>query len=180
MGHGFLYQSDAAGRIGAIFARSQNPHGRREKVGFGGSSAARGSPESSSKFAILSDSARYPSGPRERSAKPPFVGSNPTRASKLPVSNQWITTFSSFPESPTWKHLGTFGNTGEKGLFQPLDCAPVRAWNRMRVQVQRGLNGRVSQLLLRDLGGYADIVQDESVHVAKLMPRFEEIRTTCA
>ncbi len=50
----------------------------------------------------------------------------------------------------------------------------------MRVQVQRGLNGRVSQLLLRDLGGYADIVQDESVHVAKLMPRFEEIRTTCA
>jgi hypothetical protein len=25
--------------------------------------------------------ARYPSGPRERSAKPPFVGSNPTRAS---------------------------------------------------------------------------------------------------
>src|SRR6266699_2295351 len=97
MGHGFLYQSDAAGRIGAIFARSQNPHGRREKVGFGGSSAARGSPESSSKFAILSDSARYPSGPRERSAKPPFVGSNPTRASKLLVSNQWITAFVSFP-----------------------------------------------------------------------------------
>src|SRR5256714_10032685 len=93
MGHGFLYQSDAAGRIGAIFARSQNPHGRREKVDFGGSSAARGSPESTSKFAILSDSARYPSGPRERSAKPPFVGSNPTRASKLLVSNQWITTF---------------------------------------------------------------------------------------
>src|SRR2546423_7768660 len=70
MGHGFLYQSDAAGRIGAIFARSQNPHGRREKVDFGGSSAARGSPKSTSKFAILSDSARYPSGPRERSANP--------------------------------------------------------------------------------------------------------------
>lgn len=33
-------------------------------------------------FAILKVSARYPSGPRERSAKPPFVGSNPTRASK--------------------------------------------------------------------------------------------------
>src|SRR2546430_4034672 len=109
MGHGFLYQSDAAGRIGAIFARSQNPHGRREKVDFGGSSAARGSPESTSKFAILSDSARYPSGPRERSAKPPFVGSNPTRASKLLVSNQWITAFVSFPESPIWEHLGTTG-----------------------------------------------------------------------
>jgi hypothetical protein len=35
-------------------------------------------------FAILSWSwARYPRGPRERSAKPPFVGSNPTRASNL-------------------------------------------------------------------------------------------------
>ena len=34
-------------------------------------------------FVILKDSARYPSGPRERSAKPPFVGSNPTRASNL-------------------------------------------------------------------------------------------------
>src|SRR5437762_5225191 len=33
-------------------------------------------------FGILDNPARYPSGPRERSAKPPFVGSNPTRASK--------------------------------------------------------------------------------------------------
>src|SRR5438105_12813798 len=33
-------------------------------------------------FGILENPARYPSGPRERSAKPPFVGSNPTRASK--------------------------------------------------------------------------------------------------
>ena len=39
----------------------------------------------SGRFAILKDSARYPSGPRERSAKPPFVGSNPTRASNLRV-----------------------------------------------------------------------------------------------
>ncbi len=39
-------------------------------------------PESPGRFAILKDSARYPSGPRERSAKPPFVGSNPTRASR--------------------------------------------------------------------------------------------------
>src|SRR5712664_4671734 len=42
-------------------------------------------PESLGRFAILKDSARYPSGPRERSAKPPFVGSNPTRASKPDV-----------------------------------------------------------------------------------------------
>src|SRR6266513_4800723 len=122
MGHGFLYQSDAAGRIGAIFARSQNPHGRGEKVGFGGSSAARGSPENSSRFAILSDSARYPSGPRERSAKPPFVGSNPTRASKLLVSNQWITVFVSFPESPIWEHLGTTGKRASSRLSIARRC----------------------------------------------------------
>jgi len=40
------------------------------------------------------------------------------------------------------------------------------------VKVQRGLDSSVSQLLLRDLGGYADIVQDGSVYVAKLMPRY--------
>src|SRR6266576_3510785 len=142
MGHGFLYQSDAAGRIGAIFARSQNPHGRREKVDFVGSSAARGSPESSSKFAILSDSARYPSGPRERSAKPPFVGSNPTRASKLLVSNQWITAFVSFPESPIWEHLGTTGKRASSRLSIARRCVS-------------GLDRSVPQLLLRDLGGYA-------------------------
>src|SRR6266568_4871341 len=85
-----------------------------------------------------------------------------------------------FCRIPGIPNLGTFGNNCEKGLFQPLDCGPVCAWNRMLVQVQRGLNGRVSRLLLRDLGGYADIVQDESVHVAKFMPRFEEIRTMSA
>src|SRR6266404_5848227 len=36
-----------------------------------------------------------------------LTGSNPTRASKLPVSNQRITTFAGFPPSPTWEHLGT-------------------------------------------------------------------------
>ena len=41
----------------------------------------------------------------------------------------------------------------------------------MRVKVQRGFDAGMAQLLLRDLGGYADIVQDGSVYVAKLMPR---------
>jgi len=76
--------------------------------------------------------------------------------------------FRFFPAIP---NLGTFGNNWEESLFQTLDCTPVCVWNRMRVEVQRGLDGRVSQLLLRDLGGYADIVQDGSVYVAKLMPR---------
>src|SRR5437870_4344332 len=70
MGHRLLHQPDATRRISAISARSQDSHGRGEKVEIGGGEVARGSPESSSKFAILIDSARYPSGPRERSAKP--------------------------------------------------------------------------------------------------------------
>jgi len=72
--------------------------------------------------------------------------------------------------------LGTIA----KGASSNLSIALLGASNRMRVQVQRGLNGRVSRLLLRDLGGYADVVQDGSVHVAKFMPRFEEIRTMSA
>src|SRR6267154_4243039 len=83
MGHGLLHQTNTAGRIGAVLARSKDSHGRGEKVGVYASTVAGGCPKSSSKFAILRDSARYPSGPRERSAKPPFVGSNPTRASKF-------------------------------------------------------------------------------------------------
>ena len=130
-----------------------------------GACAAAGMPSACASFAILKSSARYPSGPRERSAKPPFVGSNPTRASKLLVSNQWITTFVSFPESPTWEQLG-------KELFRTLNCTPMCIRNRVSVKVQRGLDSSVSQLLLRDLGGYTDIVQDGSVYVAKLMPRY--------
>src|SRR6267143_2525212 len=82
MGHRLLHQSNTSGRIGAVLARSKDSHGRGEKVGVYANTVAGGCPKSSSKFAILRDSARYPSGPRERSAKPPFVGSNPTRASK--------------------------------------------------------------------------------------------------
>src|SRR5207253_9589650 len=43
--------------------------------------------------------------------------------------------------------------------------------NHMRVEVQRGLDRSVPQLLLRDLGGYADVVQDRSMNVTQLMPR---------
>src|SRR5882762_1169394 len=113
MGHRFLYQPDAAGRIGAILARSQDSLGCREKVEVGGSDVARGSPECPSKFAILKDSARYPSGPRERSAKPPFVGSNPTRASKLSRFKSMDYNFRFFPVIP---NLGTFGNNWKKSL----------------------------------------------------------------
>src|ERR1700682_2820090 len=86
MGHGLLHQSNTSGRIGAVLARSKDSHGLGEKVGAGGNNVARRWPERPSRFAILRDSARYPSGPRERSAKPPFVGSNPTRASRFSLS----------------------------------------------------------------------------------------------
>jgi hypothetical protein len=72
---------------------------------------------------------------------------------------------------PAIRNLGTFGNNWKKGLFQTLNCTPMCIRNRMSVKVQRGLDSSVSQLLLRDLGGYADIVQDRGVYVAKLMPR---------
>src|SRR5713101_545477 len=83
MGHRLLHQPDAAGGIGAIPARSANSHDGGEKVKAGGRKPAPGPPKTLARFVILQDSARYPSGPRERSAKPPFVGSNPTRASKV-------------------------------------------------------------------------------------------------
>src|SRR6266702_822351 len=81
MGHRLLHQSHAAGGIGAIPARSANSHDSVEKVKAGGRKAPPQPPKTLARFVILQDSARYPSGPRERSAKPPFVGSNPTRAS---------------------------------------------------------------------------------------------------
>src|SRR5712691_917144 len=109
MGHRLLHQSHAAGGIGAIPARSANSHDGGEKVKAGGRKAPPQPPKTLARFVILQDSARYPSGPRERSAKPPFVGSNPTRASTFLPSNQLITTSASFPESPTWEHLGTTG-----------------------------------------------------------------------
>src|SRR2546425_563292 len=103
MGYRLLHQSPPARGIGAIPARGANSHDSREKVKAGGRKARPPTPKNFARVVILQDSARYPSGPRERSAKPPFVGSNPTRASKLLVSNQWITTFGSFQNPPLGK-----------------------------------------------------------------------------
>src|ERR1700737_1804815 len=116
MGHWFLHQSNATGRIGPFPARNKDrlARGKQEVItrnSAGGplmrsyrcfiiasdvnaQSSCLGSissvvnfrllaatPSGCVSFAILKSLARYPSGPRERSAKPPFVGSNPTRAS---------------------------------------------------------------------------------------------------
>src|SRR5271156_4575467 len=96
MGNRVLYQPDTAGRVGKVFARSKNCQRGREKVDCSGSTCRtrnekRSPPREGRRkrkaraitFAILRSLARYPSGPRERSAKPPFVGSNPTRASTV-------------------------------------------------------------------------------------------------
>jgi hypothetical protein len=59
-------------------------------------------------------------------------------------------------------NLGTFGNSRKKSLLQTLNCTPVCVWNRMRVEVQRGFDSSVSQPLLRDPSGHADIVRTEA------------------
>ena len=41
----------------------------------------------------------------------------------------------------------------------------------MRVDVERGFHGSVSELLLDDINRHAEVVQDRGMHVAKLMPR---------
>jgi hypothetical protein len=41
----------------------------------------------------------------------------------------------------------------------------------MCVEIQRGFDSSVSQLLLSDLSGNADVVQDRCVYVTQLMPR---------
>ena len=53
--------------------------------------------------------ARYPSGPRERSAKPPFVGSNPTRAST---------------------HLRPGSGGSFRRAFPPWQLGSPKAWRR--------------------------------------------------
>jgi hypothetical protein len=63
--------------------------------------------------------------------------------------------FRLFPGIP---NVGTFGNNWEKSFFWTLNCTPVCIWNRMGVKIQRGLNSSVPQLLLRNLGGYANVV----------------------
>ena len=68
-------------------------------------------------------------------------------------------------------NLGTFGNNWKKNLFQTLDCTPVCVWNRMCAKVQRSFDRSMPQLLLRNLGGYANVVQHRSMYVTQLMPR---------
>src|SRR5579862_7710615 len=132
MGHRLLYLSHASGRVGAFPPRSARV---RIKFGFFPSPARR-------RFAIFrlrSDTfspfslywlpllARYPRGLRERSAKPPFVGSNPTRASKIHSATL-----------PCWLNE-TFRNTGSgRSLAAPRLSAsrPFCTWQRQPRRVR--------------------------------------------
>src|SRR5712691_468900 len=85
MGHRLLHQSHTAGGVGPLPARGpdRDARARGKKIAQSAPTLRGGGPDRRGRFAILTSLARYPSGPRERSAKPPFVGSNPTRASRL-------------------------------------------------------------------------------------------------
>src|SRR5258708_24086731 len=170
MGHRLLHQSHASGRIGAFFARSKDTRGCREKVEVRGNLPLPGCPKSSDRFAILRDSARYPSGRRERTANPPFVGSNPTRASKLPVSNQWIKTFSSFPENPQ------LGNIWEQLRKGPLPASRLRACVCLESHACRSPAwSQWSRIPIAAARSTPTSCKTEACMWRSFMPRFEEI-----
>ncbi len=50
---------------------------------------------------------RYPRGPRGRSAKPLFVGSNPTRTSSIPLRNRRLTSSGFLCATGIWEGSGT-------------------------------------------------------------------------
>ena len=60
--------------------------------------------------------------------------------------------------------LGTVGN-------KHLDRLPMRGVDDVRVDVERRLDARVPELLLRDLHRHAEIVEQRRMTVAELMPR---------
>jgi len=68
-------------------------------------------------------------------------------------------------------NLGTFGNNWKEHPFQVLHRTPMSLWKRMRVDVECGFHGGMSQLLLCDFRRDANVVQNGSVDVAQLMPR---------
>ena len=64
-----------------------------------------------------------------------------------------------------------FGNTWEQFAFERFDRPAVRGIDDVRVDVERRLDGRVPELLLRDLHRHAEIVEQRRMNVAELMPR---------
>ena len=90
MGQRILYLPHAAGRVGKVSARSADRRSlaARAKLLLRASAlpeffyAAGFRLARTFRYTAVLSGARYPSGLRERSAKPPFVGSTPTRASK--------------------------------------------------------------------------------------------------
>jgi len=73
--------------------------------------------------------------------------------------------FRLFPGIPD---LGTTGKRASSSLSIARRCV---SGITCVIKVQRGLDRSVPQLLLRDLGGYADVVQDRSMYVTQLMSR---------
>jgi hypothetical protein len=55
--------------------------------------------------------------------------------------------------------------------FELFDRCAVRRVDNVRVDVERRLDARVPELLLRDLHRHTEIVEQRRVNVAELMPR---------
>ena len=63
------------------------------------------------------------------------------------------------------------GNSWEQPRFERFDRCAMRRVDDVRVDVERRLNARVPELLLRDLHRHAQIVEQRRMNVAELMPR---------
>src|SRR2546422_7330646 len=85
------------------------------------------------------------------------------------------------PISPTarflnrlaYRHLfgaGQFGNIWEQNALQMLDRMAVRLGNRMGVDIERGFDGCMPELLLRHLCRYTQIMEERRVEVPELVP----------
>jgi hypothetical protein len=63
------------------------------------------------------------------------------------------------------------GTTWEQLAFECPDRLPVRCVDDVRVDVERRRDARVPELLLRDLHGHSQVVEQRRMNVAKLVPR---------
>ena len=90
---------------------------------------------------------------RERSAKPLCNGSSPFGASTQSIERRQFTV------SPLLRPYIETGNSWEPQAIQGANRLPVLAVDYVRVAVECGLDGSVTQLLLGDLCRHAQLVQ---------------------
>src|SRR5216684_7590188 len=128
MGHGLLHQSNTSGRIGAVLARSKDSHSLGEKVSVG-AITLRGDARRDQADLLYLEVRRGTQVAQGRGLQnlhswvriPPAP---PTFSFQI----SGITTFVSFPPSPTWEHLGTTGKRASCPNSCPIpQQLPLRA-----------------------------------------------------